>query len=550
MTVEVLETLPAGLPEHSLGDGVVVWMERWLRSPADPRLPLLLTSEQVRFLLWWYAVDSSGRFLFRRGVLRRPKGWGKDPLCACICLVELLGPVRFDSWDEESGIPRGRPAVQAFVQVAGVSEAQTRTTTTLLAPLVSDELEALHHVDISDRRVKARVGEHIVELRPITKSARSAEGARPTAFVSNETQHWIASNGGHAMSKVIRRNLAKLPEGAARELAITNAHEPGEESIAERDNDAWRKQQESGGGDILLDNREPILDEEFSLEDDDSLREALSAAYGDSYWVDLNRLIAECRDPDTTESDAHRFFLNRLVAGVHKWMAPSDLDLARRDWAIPAAGQAVSVGFDGSRTQDSTAIVCTDMRTGFQWVAGAWECDLGADSWEVPEDEVREVVRRIFDTWEVARMYADPAWWEDDVWQWCGRWPGRVAAWWMTGSTRTKTARAVTAYHGALIRQECTWGGSAHDRYRRHLLNAVARPLQGHLDDGRLHTLSKPSRHSTQFVDIAVAGMLSWQARGDAIAAGWTPPVPLRALSRSQAERRLKEQESDLTEVR
>jgi hypothetical protein len=34
----------------------------------------------------------SGRFVYRKGVLQRMKGWGKDPLLAVICLVELVGP--------------------------------------------------------------------------------------------------------------------------------------------------------------------------------------------------------------------------------------------------------------------------------------------------------------------------------------------------------------------------------------------------------------------------------------------------------------------------
>jgi hypothetical protein len=29
------------------------------------------------------------------GVLQRPKGWGKDPLLAVICMVEFVGPSRF-----------------------------------------------------------------------------------------------------------------------------------------------------------------------------------------------------------------------------------------------------------------------------------------------------------------------------------------------------------------------------------------------------------------------------------------------------------------------
>lgn len=37
-------------------------------------------------MLWWYAVDDTGRFIYRKGVLQRLKGWGKDPHLAVISL--------------------------------------------------------------------------------------------------------------------------------------------------------------------------------------------------------------------------------------------------------------------------------------------------------------------------------------------------------------------------------------------------------------------------------------------------------------------------------
>jgi len=67
------------LPEFSLGYQAWAWVRENLLAPdsndAQPT-PFTPTFEQYRFVLWWYAVDSHGRFLFRRGVLQRLKGWG------------------------------------------------------------------------------------------------------------------------------------------------------------------------------------------------------------------------------------------------------------------------------------------------------------------------------------------------------------------------------------------------------------------------------------------------------------------------------------------
>ena len=64
------------LPEHTLGWQILGWCSQYLRDFEDSSKPLTLTPEQVRFCLWWFAVDEDGRFVYRTGLLTRPKGWG------------------------------------------------------------------------------------------------------------------------------------------------------------------------------------------------------------------------------------------------------------------------------------------------------------------------------------------------------------------------------------------------------------------------------------------------------------------------------------------
>lgn len=113
-------------PEFSLGYEVIAWCQMWLRAfdaeGEDDQRPLSFTKEQSRFILWWYAIDEAGRFIFTMGTLQRLKGWGKDPLLAAIALVEMCGPCRFDRW--ENGIPRAKPVHTSLVQVAAVSQDQ------------------------------------------------------------------------------------------------------------------------------------------------------------------------------------------------------------------------------------------------------------------------------------------------------------------------------------------------------------------------------------------------------------------------------------------
>ena len=63
----------------TLGYLVLDWMGEMLAAPDRTEFEsLVLTREQAQFVLNFYAIDPrTGRRRYRRGVLSRPKGWGK-----------------------------------------------------------------------------------------------------------------------------------------------------------------------------------------------------------------------------------------------------------------------------------------------------------------------------------------------------------------------------------------------------------------------------------------------------------------------------------------
>jgi hypothetical protein len=62
------------LPEYTLGWQIAGWCAMYLRAKGGGGWRF--TPEQLRFILWWYAVDERGEFVYRTGVLQRLKGWG------------------------------------------------------------------------------------------------------------------------------------------------------------------------------------------------------------------------------------------------------------------------------------------------------------------------------------------------------------------------------------------------------------------------------------------------------------------------------------------
>jgi len=91
---------PQGQPARTLLPVQLLWIARWLRHPDGPNAgkPWRFTREQIRFLAWWYAIDETGRWVYRRATLRRAKGWGKDPVGSVLAVLEAIGPCRFGGW--------------------------------------------------------------------------------------------------------------------------------------------------------------------------------------------------------------------------------------------------------------------------------------------------------------------------------------------------------------------------------------------------------------------------------------------------------------------
>lgn len=401
----------------TLGYEVLEWVADFLPSPRDPSAEFEFTKEQARLILRWFAIDpGTGRFTYRRGQLRRAKGWGKSPLLAALGIAELAGPVRFDGWDAD-GEPVGRPwgvggDASAWVQIAAVSEDQTENTHSVIYELLTsndgraaDEL----HIDAGLTRSYLRDGDRRGKLEPVTASAGSREGQPITFAIPDETHLWTPSNGGVRLMATIRRNLGKMN---GRSLETTNSFVPGEKTVAE----GTHKASEKGAPGLLIDAVEapPISPDD----DDPTLKDALKVAYGDAWWVDLDRIVQEVRDPDTEWDDACRFYLNWNRSRADGFLNIAAFEALATPDRILEPGEYVALGFDGSISQDSTVLYgCTP--DGFVFELAAWERPKGADvGWRVPRLEVHQAVADAFDQYTVGRMFCDPPKWDTEIAQW------------------------------------------------------------------------------------------------------------------------------------
>jgi hypothetical protein len=304
-------------------------------------------------------------------------------------------------------------------------------------------------------------------------------------------------------------------------LAITNAHAPGEDSVAQHDYETWQKvaQGVSSATDFLYDSLE--APEDTDLSDDESLRAGILVARGNSGWIDPDRLIAEIHDPRTSPAIARRFYLNQIVAEEDK---PFDgkkwEELVRRGYTVPD-GALITLGFDGSIGRDHTALIGTEVTTGHQWVVGYWEPEeVNGGEQRIPFMEVDETVDAAFARWKVWRFNGDPFYWKDMLAAWAGRYGADIVVSWPTNHYR-KMAASLLAYRNAIQTGALTHDGDPH--FTAGILNSHKHMQYFEDDQGeRMWTIQKERPDSPLKIDAAMAGCLSWEAYTAAIAAGAT----------------------------
>ncbi|MFD7109171.1 terminase [Streptomyces globisporus] len=520
---------PGAVP--TLGYDVIDWISEMLAAPdRGDYEPFLLYPEQEDFVLRYYELDPrTGKRRFRRGVISRPRGWGKSPFLAALAIVEALGPVVPDGWDAD-GQPVGKPWAEVrtpLVQIAAVSETQTKNTWTPLLEMlqgpVLDEYPGLEPLDTFVNLPRGRI-------EPITSSARTVKGNKPVFAVLDQTEEWVRSNRGNRLAETMRINAAKV---GGTTIESPNAFIPGEGSVAEESAAFWTKIREGRAKDdgLFYDHRE--APPETDMTDRQSLTAGLAFTYGDSAdrnggHVDLDTIVATIWDPSTDPQTARADFLNQITHASDSWISqPEWAGVAAADKVV-GRGEEVVLGFDGSRRRnrgvtDATALVGCRVSDGHLFLLGCWEQPDGpfGQDWQVPTVEVLATVEDAFRDYKVVGMYADPARWESHVAKWEADHGRRLKLkastqhpieWWMTGGRSGHIVRALEKFRSSVVDGELTHDGSS--VMTRHILNARRRESRSGIQ------IMKEHPDSSKKIDVAVAAVLAWQARVDAMAKG------------------------------
>ncbi len=518
----------------------VDWVERHCVVPDGFRkgAPFKLYGYQFLYLANFYKVRGdvafdptnpilAPAFVYRRGLLVGPQKIGKNPLIAAQVCLEGVGPALFAGWarpgdvyacrdwgcrcgwtyEYEDGEPMGMPWPTPLIQITAFSQESTDNTYDALRPMIDEG--PLHDLI-------PHTGEEFIRLPgggridTVTSSAQSRLGQRVTFVPQDEVGLYWPTNGMVKLADTQYRGLSGM---GGRASLSSNAWDPSQHSVAQQ-------QFESPVTDVYRQFIQPP--KALSYTDRSERRKIHRIVYPadvlreNGGHLDLDSIENEAADLVKRDApQAARFYGNLLVAGagqafdIDRWKA-----LFRPGYTV-APGSAIVLGFDGSRYDDDTALIATEILTGYQWPLGIWH--PLADR-PIPLEEVDLTVRAAFAGFDVWRMYADPPKWESWIATWAGAFGHeRVVEWW---TTRLKPmAHAMAAYEHAITAGELSHDGDP--VFATHIGNAVRHYLGFRDDEGNsLWVVRKDRPMSELKMDSAVAGGLSWEARNDALTAG------------------------------
>jgi hypothetical protein len=258
----------------------------------------------------------------------------------------------------------------------------------------------------------------------------------------------------------------------------------------------------------------------------------VAAIRGDAEWLSPGRIVKSILDTRNPPSRSRRFWYNQIWAVEDAWVAPPEWDACADPAVIVAAGATITAGFDGSITDDHTALIGCVVDDDHLFEIAVWEPDPVTGM--IDRAEVDRMVRATFELYDVVGFYGDVHPWESYLDTWATELGEDLLvratvrhplAWDMRTRTQQFTA-ACERLNAAIVAsaQEKTAAAEAgrdpgprlthcgSRRFRQHVHNARRAPNRWGV------SVRKEHRESARKIDSVPAGVLARLARGDYLA--------------------------------
>jgi hypothetical protein len=310
---------------QSLGFAALDWIEHFLvHGPGDVQgQQIELDDEFSAFIIKGYEVHPTGERKVRRAFLSRPKGRSKSGLAAFVACFEALGPARFDHWATEGetsywgyeyqeGEPVGKPLTYVEILCVATEEGQAGNTYDAIYYALNPDtcsenlLDEFGRLDVGLTRINMPGRRGFIE--PVTSADSSADGGKSTFIVADETHLWTLPRLKR-LHGIMTRNLLKRKVASGWMLETSTMYADGDGSVAEGTHAYATSRNDKT---LLFDHRQAA--DHWDLTKRDQRLKALAEAYGPAAeWMNLDAISDSWDDPQTTEADFRRYWLNQPV---------------------------------------------------------------------------------------------------------------------------------------------------------------------------------------------------------------------------------------------
>ncbi len=406
-----------------------------------------------------------------------PKGNGKTPLSAWIGLYELCNP----------------NATSPLIPVAAASYDQADLlfgdlrTCAQESPTLKQVLEAFE----GEVQIKHSPG----KAYKVAAVAGTNDGQRPSVFLADETHEWEGNKA--RVHLVISNGTAKRKDSL-----ILNTTTPGSDlnSLAGRMHEYGLK---VNSGEVKDDEFLFVWygcpEDKFDLDNPDELEMAVR------YANPAAGAFLNVGDVCSRFYQMPRFEFCRYHLGI--WTSVGESFLPDGSWANCqneqieiTRGQDVVLGFDGSFSNDSTALtIATIGAVPHCSVVKAWEKPAESrHDWRVPVDDVENLIRETCKRYNVREIVCDPYRW------------GRTYQVLESESlpiveypqSPARMTPATTKFYEAVVNGNLTHDGN--ELLARHVANCMVKT------DARGTRVSKDNKNSTRKIDAAVALIMAF----------------------------------------
>jgi phage terminase large subunit-like protein len=235
-------------------------------------------------------------------------------------------------------------------------------------------------------------------------------------------------------------------------------------------------------------------------------------------WQTITALRARHDSPSMLDSQWARFACGIWMAAESWWITGEQWRAARSHERI-LPGDRIAIGFDGSRSSDTTALVGCRLHDGLVTLLALWAPPDGAKQWRVHSSEVDAVLARTIENYDVVAGYFDPPLWQSEIESWQAEYDDNVVGTFHTNST--KMVHAVERFRTDFVEGRVKHSGDS--TLGDHVMNARMREVRG----GYWLVKDRDAAH----IDAAVAAVLAYEARCDAVADGALKPRRRQVVS-------------------